>query len=78
VSNEVLHEFRQGVNFPLQTAELDTVAVQSGRLTQVLGTIGAKLNPAGNLLISIHGVFQLTNGGLRRGFTPVFGFDYSF
>ena len=78
VRNEVLHEFRQGVNFPLQTAELETVAVESGSLTSVLGTIGAKMNPGGNLLISVHGVFQLTNGGLRRGFTPVFGFDYSF
>jgi hypothetical protein len=78
VSDEIVHEFRQGATFPLQTAELETVAVESGSLTQVLGTVGAKLNPGGNLLISVHGVFQLTSGGLRRGFTPVFGFDYSF
>ena len=73
------HAFQQGsLTAPVETTVLDAITTESGSLTSVLGTIGAKFNPTGSLLISAHVVFTLTSGGLKRGVTPVIGFDYSF
>ena len=72
------HQFRQSNGGPLESVELDTVATEDGSVTSLLGTVGAKFNPARNFLISAHLLFSLNGGGLRRGLTPVLGFDYSF
>ena len=46
--------------------------------TSAAGTIGAKFNPTGNLLISASVLFPLTSSGLKSSVTPVIGLDYAF
>lgn len=40
--------------------------------------LGMKINLAGTFLLSLDGVFPLTDKGLRDEFTPLIGLDYSF
>ena len=42
------------------------------------GSVGLKINPVGNLLLTLNGLFALDNKGLRDKFTPLIGLDYSF
>jgi outer membrane putative beta-barrel porin/alpha-amylase len=50
----------------------------SGSLNNVIGAVGAKFNPAPNLLISANILFPFTDAGIRSKVVPVIGFDYSF
>ena len=50
----------------------------TANLNLVLAAVGAKINPAKNLLVSAHVLFPLTDAGLRSRFTTVLGFDYAF
>jgi hypothetical protein len=45
---------------------------------RMLGSVGLKINPFGNLLVTINGLFKLDNKGLQDKFTPLVGLDYSF
>jgi hypothetical protein len=51
---------------------------RTGSLSLLLGTVGAKFNPLGNLLVSGHVLFPLTDAGLRSRYTTVIGIDYAF
>jgi hypothetical protein len=62
----------------LTSASFATVEPQTGSLTSVLGSVGVKYNPVGNVLISAHVLATVSDGGLRRRLTPVIGLDYSF
>lgn len=42
------------------------------------GSVGVKLNPVGNLVLSANGLFQLKNTGLRSRPTPLLGVSYKF
>lgn len=42
------------------------------------GSVGFKVNFAGNFLLSLNGLFPLTDKGLQDEFTPLIGVDYSF
>ena len=42
------------------------------------GSVGVKINPVGNVLVTLNGLFPLTNKGLKDKFTPLVGIDYSF
>jgi hypothetical protein len=42
------------------------------------GSVGLKINPFGNLLVTLNGLYPLTNKGLQDKFTPLIGIDYSF
>ena len=42
------------------------------------GSVGLKINPVGNILVTLNGLFPLTNRGLQDKFTPLIGIDYSF
>ena len=53
-------------------------AGQPGSLNLLLGTVGAKFNVAGNLLISANALISLTEAGIRDSVTPAIGFDYAF
>ena len=45
----------------------------------MLGSVGLKFNPAGNVLLSADVLFPLTNDGLEpRGASGVVGLEYSF
>ncbi len=44
----------------------------------VTGSVGVKVNPFGNLLVTINGLFSLSGEGLQSRFSPLIGLDYSF
>jgi hypothetical protein len=78
VDNPTLHIFQESNGGPNEAAILPTIGTESAGYTSVLATVGAKFNPYRTLLVSAHLVFTLTNAGLKRGVTPVIGFDYSY
>jgi hypothetical protein len=41
-------------------------------------SVGLKVNPFGNLLLTLNGLIALDNKGLQDKFTPLVGLDYSF
>ena len=67
----------RGIPAALSTA-FGTVETTSGSLPTTMGTIGLKVNPTRNILVSAHLIATLTDRGLRRRLAPVFGLDYSF
>jgi hypothetical protein len=60
------------------SASFDEFAPRSADLRLLLGTIGVKFNPAGNLLISASVLFPLTEAGLRSRIATTIGVDYAF
>jgi hypothetical protein len=60
------------------SATFNEFAQENGSLNNVIGAIGAKFNPAPNLLISANILFPFTDAGIRSNIVPVIGFDYSF
>jgi hypothetical protein len=54
------------------------VAVAQGDLNTLIGSAGFKINPFGNLLVTINGLFSITKKGLQDKFTPMVAFDYAF
>lgn len=59
-------------------ATFDEFAARPGNLNVLLGTVGAKFNPFGDLLVSGSILFPLSDTGLRSRLTTVIGFDYAF
>jgi hypothetical protein len=49
-----------------------------GNQNRLTGSVGLKINPVGNLLLTLNGLIALDNKGLRDKFTPLVGLDYSF
>lgn len=78
------HTFEANVNttpgWPPQivSAVLPRLVVSRGDLNTLLGSVGIKINPVGNLLITINGLFSISKEGLQDKFTPLVGLDYSF
>jgi len=62
----------------LNSAVLPRLVTHNGNLTTLLGSVGFKVNPVGNLLLTVNGLFSLNKNGLRDDFTPLIGLDYSF
>lgn len=63
---------------PPSFVHFDEFAQRPGNLNLLLGTVGAKFNPAGDLLVSASLLFPLTNAGLKSRWTTVVGVDYAF
>lgn len=63
---------------PPSFVTFDEFAPVPGNLNLLLGTAGAKFNPAGDLLISASVLFPLTDAGLRSRWTTVVGVDVAF
>ncbi len=63
---------------PVQVVNFDEFDPRPGNLNLTLGTIGAKYNPTGNLLISASVLFPISSSGLKSRVTPVIGVDYAF
>jgi hypothetical protein len=59
-------------------ATLPTLVTEPGNINTLLGSVGFKINPVGELLITINGLFSINKQGLRDSFTPLVGLDYSF
>ena len=62
----------------LVSATLPRLVSESGDLNTLLGSAGIKINPVGNLLLTVNGLFSISKQGLQDKFTPLVGLDYSF
>jgi Putative MetA-pathway of phenol degradation len=71
-------QFVQATGGPVMSTQFDEFEPRSGGLNLLFGTVGAKFNPVGNLLISGGVLFPLTDGGLRNRVTTTIGIDYAF
>jgi hypothetical protein len=68
----------QNPALPVQFATFDEFAFRGGNLHLLLGTLGVKFNPFGNVLLSGNVLFPLTDAGLKSRWSTVVGFDYAF
>jgi hypothetical protein len=62
----------------VRTATLKQLVATEENTTSFLGSVGFKVNPVGNLLVTVNGLFSLNNRGLQPRFAPLIGVDYSF
>src|SRR5262245_10830736 len=60
------------------SATLPRLVTERGDVNQILGSVGVKINPFGNFLLTLNGLFPMNSEGLQDGFTPLIGIDYSF
>ena len=60
------------------SAVLPRLVTETGNVNQILGSVGVKINPFGNFLLTLNGLFPMNSEGLQDGFTPLIGIDYSF
>lgn len=60
------------------SAVLPRLVTSPANLNTLLGSVGFKINPFGNFLLTLNGLFPLNSEGLQDGFTPLVGIDYSF
>jgi hypothetical protein len=60
------------------SAVLPRLVTETGDINQILGSVGVKINPFGNFLLTLNGLFPMNSEGLQDGFTPLVGIDYSF
>jgi len=60
------------------SAVLPRLVTETGQVNTLLGSVGVKINPFGNFLLTLNGLFPLNSQGLTDGFTPLIGIDYSF
>jgi len=74
------YAFRTVNGGPLSTTTREPVDLtqRDARLNLWLGAVGAKVNLAGTLLLTVHVLFPLNDQGLHAELTPVFGIDYAF
>ena len=68
---------RQGATTP-SFATFDEFSPFRGNLNVLLGTVGAKFNPFGDLLVSGSVLFPLNDAGLKSRLITVIGIDYAF
>jgi hypothetical protein len=83
VLREVDTTFEYNVNpntdpVSLRSTTLKQLVATQQDATSFLGSVGFKINPVGNLLITVNGLFSLNNRGLQARFAPLVGLDYSF
>lgn len=62
----------------LVTTSFPRLVVEEGDATTYLGSVGVKMNPVGNLLLTVNGLFGVQGDGLKPRFSPMFAVDYSF
>lgn len=83
VLREVPTEFQYNTNpdpnaVDLHTAVIPQLVATTQNATSFTGSAGFKINPVGNLLITVNGLFSLNRRGLQDKFAPLVGIDYSF
>ena len=71
-------QFVPGGTGAVQSAQFEEFEPNDSSLHLVLGTVGLKFNPKGNLLISANLLVPLSKAGLRSGIGTVVGMDYAF
>ena len=62
----------------LRSTTLKQLVATQQDTTSFVGSVGFKVNPVGNLLVTVNGLFSLNNRGLQPKFAPLIGLDYSF
>jgi hypothetical protein len=60
------------------TATFPRLVATRSDSNSLLGSIGLKINPFGNFLLTINGLFRLNKKGLQDDFAPLVAVDYSF
>lgn len=60
------------------TATFPRLVAEQGDSNSLLGSIGLKINPFGNFLLTVNGLFRLNKKGLQDDFAPLVAVDYSF
>jgi hypothetical protein len=61
------------------TAVFPRLIASQEDLNTLLGSVGFKINPFGNFLITINGLFPIVDDeGLQDRFSPLVAVDYSF
>jgi hypothetical protein len=60
------------------TAHFPRLTSTNGNSRTLLGSIGVKVNPFANLLVTVNGLFSLKREGLQTRIAPLVGVDYSF
>jgi hypothetical protein len=60
------------------TATFPRLVAEPGDSNSLLGSIGLKINPFGNFLLTVNGLFRLNDEGLQDDFAPLVAVDYSF
>ncbi len=78
VANTANNVFNPNVPPVLTTTILPQLTATPGDLNTLLGSAGFKINPVGNLLVTLNALFSLTKKGLQDQFTPVVAIDYAF
>jgi hypothetical protein len=68
------------INAPptIVTATFPRLIAEQGDSNSLLGSIGVKINPFGNFLLTVNGLFRLNKKGLQDDFSPLVAVDYSF
>jgi Putative MetA-pathway of phenol degradation len=67
-----------GAPATIVTATFPRLIAEQGDSNSLLGSIGLKINPFGNFLLTVNGLFQLNDEGLQDDFAPLVAVDYSF
>ena len=62
----------------LHTATLKQLVSTEGNPTTWQGSVGFRVSPVGNLLITVNGLFSLNRKGLQQKFAPLVAVDYNF
>lgn len=62
----------------VRTATLTQLVATQEDSTSVTGSVGFRVSPVGNLLLTVNGLFSLNHRGLQQKFSPLVGIDYSF
>jgi hypothetical protein len=83
VLREIDTTFQYNVNpntdpVDLRSTTLKQLVATEQDATSFVGSVGFKVNPVGNLLVTLNGLFSLNNRGLQPKFAPLIGVDYSF
>ncbi len=60
------------------TATFPRLVAEEGDSNALLGSVGFKINPFGNFLLTVNGLFRLNREGLQDDFSPLIAVDYSF
>jgi hypothetical protein len=62
----------------IHTATLTQLVATEQDSTQVSGSVGFRVSPVGNLLVTVNALFSLNHRGLQQKFSPLIAIDYNF
>ncbi len=78
IETQKVYQYRTRLDPTIRQTTRPDLTTESGNLNLLLGSVGLKVNPVGNLLVVGNVLFSIGTGGLQDKITPVFGIDYTF